>query len=77
MHHLLINEVEVGHHRLPELGQGQQQGVVVGQDRQVDQDHHHGGGHHQLLEIDQDRQLDHQLQQTAILTAVSVVKVWD
>jgi hypothetical protein len=76
MHHLLINEVEVGHHRLLELGQGQQQGVVD-QDRQVDQDHHHGDGHRQLLEIDQDRQLDRQLQQTAILTAVSVVKVWD
>jgi len=84
MHHPLINEVEVGQHRLLELGQGQQQGVVVvDPDRQVDQDHHHGDGHYQLLEVvnDQTLQLDYHLQQiTAILTTktiVSVVKVWD
>ena len=78
MHHLLIKEV--GQHRLLELGQGQQQGVVVDPDRQVDHDHHHGDGHYQLLEVvvDQTLQLNHYLQLTAILiTIVSVVKVWD
>ena len=79
--HLRLLIKEVGHHRLLELGQENlyKQGVVVDQDRQVDQDHHHGGGHHQLLEVDVDQtlQLDH-LQLTAILTIViSVVKVWD
>ena len=84
MHHLLINEVELGHHRLLGLGQDLlPQGVVVDPDRQVDLDHHHGGGHYQLLKVvnDQTLQLDHYLQITTILTTkttlVSVVKVWD
>ena len=71
--HLRLLIKEVGHHRLLEIEQGQQQGVVV------DQDHHHSG-HHQLLEVDVDQtlQLDYHLQLTAILiTLVSVVKVWD
>jgi len=83
MHHLLIKEV--GHHRLLGLGQDllQIQGVVVDQDRQVDQDHHHRDGHYQLLEVvnDQTLQLNHYLQQITVIlttkTIVSVVKVWD
>ena len=82
MRHLLINEV--GHHPLLEL-LGQDllpQGVVVDQDRQVDQDHHHGEGHHQLIEVvvDLTLQLDYRHQLTAILTTkttISIVKVWD
>ena len=77
--HLRLLIKEVGHHRLLGLGQENlyKQGVVD-QDRQVDQDHHHSG-HHQLLEVvnDQTLQLDYHLQLTAILTIVSVVKVWD
>ena len=79
--HLRLLIKEVGHHRLLELGQENlyKQGVVVDQDRQVDLDHHHGGGHYQLLVVvnDQTLQLDYHLQLTAILTIVSVVKVWD